>query len=365
MDRGTFEQWMKLLAGEKYGWMLEMFILVTAVLVLARLVNFAIDKLEVKASHSKTLWDDALIEACRRPLVWLIWIVGINFAATIASEQLDSGWTPFLLYVNKLAVVALFALFLVNFINRAEQNLITPEPGEKPRDAMTIKAVAKVLRASVLVTAALIGMQLFGFSISGLLAFGGVGGLAIGFAAQDLLSNFFGGLMIYLDRPFKVGDWVRSPDRNIEGTVEDIGWRLTRIRTFDKRPLYVPNSIFASISLENPSRMSNRRIKETIGVRYDDVAVLPVILADVEAMLRSHEAIDTNQTLMVNFNEFGPSSLDFFIYTFTKTTVWTEFHQIKQDVLLKIAAIIAQHGAEVAFPTRTLHMVDSAAGAEQ
>jgi MscS family membrane protein len=350
------EGWVQLLAGDQYGWILEMFLLVLAVLVAAKIANRVIDKLEAKAVNSHNLWDDALLEAARRPVVWLIWVVGLNFAATIASEQLDSGWTPFLVYVNKIAVVGLFAMFLVNFINLAEENLIKPEQETPPRDPMTIKAVAKLLRASVLVTAALIAMQLFGFSISGLLAFGGVGGLAIGFAAQDLLSNFFGGLMIYLDRPFNVGDWIRSPDQEIEGTVEDIGWRLTRIRTFDKRPLYVPNSVFASIALENPSRMTNRRIKETIGVRYDDVSQLPAILADVEAMLRSHEAIDTNQTLMVNFNEFGASSLDFFIYTFTKTTVWTEFHKIKQDVLLKVADIIAGHGAEIAFPTRTLHM---------
>ena len=87
--------------------------------------------------------------------------------------------------------------------------------------------------------------------------------------------------MIYLDRPFSVGDWIRSPDKEIEGTVEDIGWRLTRIRTFDKRPLYIPNSIFASISVENPSRMSNRRIYEKIGIRYDDVSKMNTIVTEV------------------------------------------------------------------------------------
>ena len=103
-----------------------------------------------------------------------------------------------------------------------------------------------------------------------MLTFGGVGGLIVGLAAKDLLSNFFGGMMIYFDRPFKVGDWIRSPDRQIEGTVERIGWRMTIIRTFDKRPLYVPNSVFSSIVVENPSRMLNRRINETFGLRYQD-----------------------------------------------------------------------------------------------
>jgi MscS family membrane protein len=199
-------------------------------------------------------------------------------------------------------------------------------------------------------------LQTLGFSISGVLAFGGIGGLAVGFAAKDLLSNFLGALFIFLDRPFAVGDWVRSPDREIEGTVEEIGWRLTRIRTFDKRPLYVPNGLFTTMAVENPSRMSHRRIKETIGIRYGDVGKMQAVTAAVREMLVAHPDIDESQTLMVNFNAFAPSSLDFFIYTFTHTTVWTDFHRIKQDVLLKITEIIAAHGAEIAFPTSTVHV---------
>ena len=199
-------------------------------------------------------------------------------------------------------------------------------------------------------------MQTFGLSLSGLLTFGGVGGLIVGLAAKDLLSNFFGGMMIYFDRPFKVGDWIRSPDRTIEGTVERIGWRMTIIRTFDKRPLYVPNSVFSNIVVENPSRMLNRRIKETIGIRYDDASKLEVIITDIQTMLENHPDIDTKQTLFVNFNAFGPSSLDFIIYTFTKTVSWVRYQQVKQDVLLKVLNIIHQHGGDVAFPTQTLKM---------
>ena len=233
---------------------------------------------------------------------------------------------------------------------------------------MTRALIAAPLKPSVsycvclLITSTLVMLQTLGFSISGVLAFGGVGGIAIGFAAKDLLANFFGGLMIYLDRPFVVGDWINSPDRNIEGTVEDIGWRLTRVRSFDKRPIYVPNSTFANIAVVNPSRMSHRRINETIGVRYDDVDKLEVIINDVREMLETHPEIDSSQTLMVNFNEFGASSLNFFIYTFTKTTNWEKFHEVKQDVLFKISDIISRHGAEVAFPTTTVHLADELAG---
>ena len=208
-------------------------------------------------------------------------------------------------------------LFPYTTLFRSERKFVE---GEKPVDATTVDAIAKLLKVSVVITSTLVVLQTLGFSISGVVAFGGIGGMAVGFAAKDLLANFFGGLTIYLDRPFTVGDWVRSPDRNIEGVVENIGWRLTRIRTFDKRPLYVPNSVFTTIAVENPSRMLNRRIKETIGIRYDDAGKMESIVNKVKDMLMNHPEIDTNKTLIVNFNAFAPSSLDFFIYTFTKTT---------------------------------------------
>jgi MscS family membrane protein len=122
------------------------------------------------------------------------------------------------------------------------------------------------------------------------------------------------------------------------------------------RPLYVPNSAFTKISVENPSRMTNRRIYETIGVRYDDISRVPAILADIRSYLQSNEQIDRSRLLMVNFNQFGASSLDFFVYCFTRTTVWAEYHGVKEDVLLRISDIIERHGAEIAFPTRTLHV---------
>ena len=123
----------------------------------------------------------------------------------------------------------------------------------------------------------------------------------------------------------------------------------------------MPNSVFTTIAVENPSRMTNRRIYETIGIRYDDASLMPVIVNDVRKMLEAHEEIDTRQTLIVNFNEFAPSSLDFFIYTFTRTTNWIRFHRIKQDVMLKIIGIIEGHGAECAFPTSTIHLASSPA----
>jgi MscS family membrane protein len=257
------------------------------------------------------------------------------------------------------ALILLLAWIAQRALKGAEAELLSEHRGKRQSDdRATIRASLRLIRISVGIVVLLMVLQSLGVSVSGLLAFGGIGGIAVGFAARDLLANFLGGLSIYLDRPFTVGDWIRSPDREIEGTVEDIGWRMTRIRTFDQRPLYIPNSIFSSVAVENPSRMNNRRIYETIGIRYDDVAVMGRIVADVKAMLESHEAIDLSRTLMVNFVACGPSSLDFFIYAFTKTTDWATFHAIKQEVLLQVLSIISAQGAEVAFPTRTL-LLDS------
>lgn len=353
---GNFSKSLNSWVGQHYLWVLELFIVVFAVLLAGYLVNLLVDRFSLKAKETLTVWDDALIEACRKPIVWLIWILGVNFAASIAAKKIESDWLLIIEPVNRLAVIFLGALFLNNFIKRAESNLIDPKFTSKPMDPTTVRAVARLLRAAILITSFLIAMQLFGYSVSGLLAFGGIGGIAVGFAAKDLLANFFGGLMIYLDRPFAVGDWVRSPDQEIEGTVEDIGWRLTRIRTFDKRPLYIPNCVFANISVENPSRMSHRRIFETIGIRYSDIDKMDQIVHKVRSMLQSHRNIDSSETLIVNFNQFSSSSIDFFVYTFTETTDWIDFHQVKQEILLNISDIIISEGAEVAFPTTTIDL---------
>ena len=238
----------------------------------------------------------------RKPLRFLILIIGISVAADIVGEQTDAVIFQSVDSIRYVLIIVVIGWGLVRFVRAFEKATIEKQlrKGEKV-DQTTINAMGKLVRTAIFITTGLVVLQTLGFSISGVLAFGGIGGIAVGFAAKDLLANFFGGLMIYLDRPFSVGDWIRSPDREIEGTVEQIGWRLTMIRTFDKRPLYVPNSIFANIALENPSRMSHRRIYETIGLRYSDIDQMNKIVADVKEMLESHEEIDTSQTMIVNF----------------------------------------------------------------
>ena len=257
------------------GWGVELFAAVMLTLIGRYLTMRALKVLGEQFEKTTNVWDDALFKAAQGPLSWFILILGLIWAVQISDGYLDMVlFSPANLdIVRQLTFIVLTMVFLVRFITLAEARLLDglqaqAEGAQGRLDPTTLHALAKLTRLSVVISAVLVALPTLGIEITALLAFGGVGGIAVGFAAQDLLSNFFGGLMIYLDRPFAIGDWIRSPDREIEGTVESIGWRLTVVRTFDKRPLYVPNSVFAKLALENPSRMTNRRIYETIGIRY-------------------------------------------------------------------------------------------------
>ena len=342
------------------NWVLQVLVVLFLTLLVNLIQRRVLNRLLARLEKNTAYWDDVVVLALRRPLSVLILVVGLGFALDIIRSEAEAVIFEAVDPVRTVSIIVILAWFLVRLIKQGEDGIIAQrEAVGEPYDRTTLDAIAKLLRVSVTIAAMLVALQTLGFSVSGVLAFGGIGGLAVGFAAKDLLANFLGGLTIYLDRPFAVGDWIRSPDRDLEGTVEHIGWRLTRIRTFDKRPLYVPNSTFSTIAVENPSRMHHRRIYETIGIRYEDAGKMAAIVSDVEQMLRSHPEIETQATLMVNFTTFAPSSLDFFIYTFTKTTDWAKYHQVKQDVLLRIIEIVETHNAEIAFPTSTVHLANS------
>jgi MscS family membrane protein len=338
---------------------LQIFAVVLITAVVDLLVRHAFIVFERRAQETERVWDDALSDSARRPARIAVWVIGISLAIELIHEDVRIALFDPVPELRLMIIVVLLAWALIRMVRHVEQNLVRRWQIEgEPVDRTTVDALSKLVRISIIITAGLIVLQTLGVPITGVLAFGGIGGLAVGFAAQDLLSNFFGGLTIYLERPFKVGDWVRSPDRDIEGTVEEIGWRRTVIRTFDSRPLYVPNRIFNQVSLENPSRMRHRRIFETVGVRYADFAHIENIVREVREMIDAHQDIAHDMIKMVYFDAYAESSLDFFIYCFTETRAWSEFHAVKEDVLLKVGHLIQSHGAEIAFPTRTLHVPD-------
>ncbi len=360
LDNQTYAAIMNWLGADSWmtrTWVAQVFVVVFMVLLCALLLRVVLRRLRAKMEAAPNIWSEALLTALRGPANLLLWVIGFSIVARVIHAETQSALFSALEPVRSVGVVGAIAWFVIRLTQALQNTMLRrSQAAGRAIDITTIGAIGKLLRASIWVTAGLVIMQTLGFSISGILAFGGIGGIAIGFAARDLLANFFGGLMLYLDRPFVVGDWVRSPDREIEGTVEEIGWRITRIRSFDMRPIYVPNGVFSTMAIVNPSRMTNRQIYETIGIRYADADKMADIVGAVEAMLKTHADIDQTQTLIVNFNRFAPSSLEFFVYAFTRTTKWVAFHRVKQDVLLNIYAVIRAHDAEIAYPTSTIHM---------
>ncbi len=246
-----------------------------------------------------------------------------------------------------------------------------------------INLVLSILKITVVTIAIFMLLVKMGVNITGLLASLGIGGLAIALAAQNTLSNFFGLLKIIFDNSFSQGDWIETKD--VEGTVVEIGFISTFIRTFDNALITVPNSTLANTPLKNWSKRTvGRRIKMYIGVTYGAKReALATAIEQIREMLLEHPGIATPQkidtqyiqkrskkerklvsvedkygvktTLLVYLDEFADSSVNILIYSFTKTTNWEEWLQIKQDVLLKIWEILDSNGLEFAFPSESLY----------
>lgn len=335
-----------------YPWMLQVVLVLSTTFVVVYLTKMVCKRIEQRLAGTHNLWDDSLLHALRQPLSFFILLIGVTEVLSVLRHEHVIKHAVSVDSLRFIGFVLLVTWFVLRYVNSIESRITSPRYSKKPADKDSTAAVGKLLRAITVLIAVLSIMQSYGFSISGLLAFGGIGGIIIGLASKDLLANFFGGLMLYLDRPFKVGDWIRSNDKAIEGVVEEIGWRVTCIRTFDKNALYVPNSIFSSITIENPSRMTHRRLNETVNLRHQDADKVKAIIADIQEFLLNHPEVDLTQKIMVHLNSFSQSVLSISVVVFTKTQDLEQFALFKQGVLLKIMEIVSRHEATLAHPAK-------------
>jgi MscS family membrane protein len=186
----------------------------------------------------------------------------------------------------------------------------------------------------------------------------GLVGMAVALGAQDLIKNMFAGLTIFLDRIFEKGNWIKTPD--VEGNVEEIGFRATKVRQFDKALVTIPNSKLGNEALINFSRMTQRRIYWRIGVEYRTTKEqLASIIKDIREYLQSHPDFETDPTKTKTFvylDSFGASSIDILLYCFTKTTAWGEWLAVKEVLAYKVKEIVEGHGAAFAFPSTSLYV---------
>jgi MscS family membrane protein len=255
-------------------------------------------------------------------------------------------------------IYSFFKIYLFYIIYRYAETIISQtlyKTYTSKEQKSLIYGVQRLMKLIAILVAILIMMNEYGYS-SAALTSSALIGTAIAFASRVFVENLIGGLALFLTRPFTKGDWIKSTNKKFEGTVEEIGWYYTQIRTFERRPTFIPNSLLGDAIVENPGRMYNRRIKTDISVRYSDIDKVVLITDEIRDYLYKHPLIDTSQTILVNFTEFATHSVDINIYCFTKTTVWKDWRDYRQGIYLDIANIIKKHGADFAYPTQTLNI---------
>lgn len=324
---------------------------VVAIIVTRKVLSFL-------RKFSKNDWITLLCDVLFAPSRWLIAGIAIFTAVEVVlrhnqplAQKMEAGK-----YIFVIAVVTwLLFKWKEQFEKIFTQRRLRISKNKKD-DRILISAVSKIITVFIATVAGVMILEKLGVPFSALFAFGGMSGIAVSWAAKDIVANFFGGFMIYLNRPFVIGDWIKSSNKGFEGTVEDIGWYMTCIRTFENRPLYIPNALITDAIIENPGRMHTRRMKIIIALRYDDIGRVKKIVGDLEAMLRRNPEIDQTQTLRVNLVSFDDYSIGVEVYTFTKATGGTEFRRVQQDVLFSIADIVEKNGAEMAFPTSVIEI---------
>jgi len=308
------------------------------------------------SSLSSTKSDNYLADNICTPLGRLILLLSVYFAILLFKPFVQSK----LVYkvVDNVFLVLLIYLFIgIMFIFIDSLSIYVNEWSEKTEsyvdDQLSI-VLKKALKITAVVISVMFLIQNLGYSISGLVASLGLGGLTIAMAAKDAVSNFFGSLIIVFDSPFKVGDWIKTG--GVEGVVEELGFRSTKIRTFEKSLVTVPNSIVANTSIENFTIRNKRRIKFTLGIEYK-TSVLKVskVVDGIKQLINENSGILTDFYL-VNFNSFGASSLDIFVYCFTNTTVWADYMEIREQFHLDILRLCEKEDVGIAFPTQSIYL---------
>ncbi|WP_251551612.1 mechanosensitive ion channel family protein [Neobacillus muris] len=288
-----------------------------------------------------------------RPLGWAFIIVGLYIAM---------DYFPFMEQQNALFLKFLRSMIIV-LITWGFFNLSSPASGiiislnqklNNKIDLILIPFISRIIRVIMIAISISIIGQEFNYDVNGLVAGLGLGGLAFALAAKEAVGNLIGGVVIVTEKPFSIGDWILTP--SVEGTVEDINFRSTKVRTFSQALVTVPNSTLANEPITNWSRMGKRRITFHLGLNYQTTKEqIQRVVSRIEQMLVTHEEIHPD-TIMVAFDHYNESSLDILIYFFTNSTVWAEHVKIKHDVNLKIMGILEEEGVEVAFPSRTIYV---------
>jgi len=340
------------LFGLTYGQILTAVVLFLFIFFIRSFLSKALSIVLLKlAKKTKSKYDDKIIMNIQKPMKFSFLLIALYafFSILLIKNQFIALTLGSLAILNFFWYILAILDALSGIIHKATNKI------NKELSSEFAHFIVRIIKIIIWVLAISSILSLWGINVTALIASLGIGGLAFALAAKDTAANLFGSIAILLDKTIKIGDWIKV--NGVEGIVEDIGMRTTKIRSFEKSLITLPNSIVANSPIENFSRRDVRRIKLTLGLVYETSnAQLEKIIKDVRSMLLSHPGIAKDQTMLVNFDNFGDSAKELFIYTFTNTAVWREYLDIKEDIFYKIEEIVKKHGSDFAFPSHSIYI---------
>lgn len=326
-------------------------------MILRKIFTKYILKILVKITEkTKTNIDTKILEAFQEPIRALFVVAGVYFAILFIGGGFSYNLlkSVFLKHLLNSSVAILIIWGCYNLTT--EHSLLYEELSNRfniKLDKIVFPFLSKILRVTIIVLGVSIVLDEWGYNVSGFVAGLGIGGVAFAFAAKDALANIFGGLIIILDKPFSIGDYIKTS--NVEGIVEDINFRSTKIRAIDKGLVTEPNSTLSNSTIVNWTKRDTRRIAFNIGVTYEtSKEQLQNCIKEIKDMLSKDENI-LDDSIIVNFDKFGASSLDISIYCFTNTAEWAKYLQIKEDINFKIMDILEKEKVCIAFPSSSVY----------
>lgn len=347
------EVWENGILGIDIGQILIALGIFTAFLIFRGLfANIALNRLHALSRRTSNAYDDQIIDALAPPIRFIPVVLGLFFAFEYIS--LNPAMDEFGRQVIKslIAFTLFWALFktlvpLGSLSGRLE-SILTP---------MMVQWLLKTLRIAVVFLGAAVILEIWGIAVGPLLAGFGLFGVAVALGAQDFFKNLIAGMTVIAEKRFQPGEWIRV-EGVVEGTVEDIGFRSTAIRRFDKAPVHVPNAKLSDAALINFSRMTHRRIYWQLGVVYGtSVDQLKIIRDGIMDYLQKNDDFDKEPSTFVRIDSFNNSSIDIMVYCFTKTTVWGEWLEIKEAFAFAIKEIVEQNAkTSFAFPSTSLYI---------
>ncbi len=345
---------------DKWMWLIEIAIGIVIIVSLSLILKKIVKTVKKRTSKKEGMWAKKVHKIIHMPLQIAIWGFGVAYIVDVFGTHF--GFPGIARYVRPLKVafiVVCFSWIGLRWIKEVFNHLAkkSEKLGVAPS---TMYALNKLSSFVLSIIALIIIFQIFGLNVLPLLTFGGIGVAGLAFAAKDIIGNFFGGAMLHLTRNFSVNDQVVIPaQNNFEGVVKEIGWYITVVEDYYRRPVYFPNALFAKTQVINASRRNHRRIKETISIRYDDIPNLEKIVEELQEKVGAHPQVDNTQSFSITFTKFGNHGLEIYLYLLIYQMPYVKFLRAQQEVLMIVREVVSKYGAEFCYPTMTVNLAQT------